>query len=155
MGGIIVPGSPPAGYVKTAPSWRPQILRCRFTIEAPTTDPPSDAWFKMREAFANEAATRFVEDMAKRNWSLQGQLRMKDEPVSSRVIADGRARELAPIDQAYEWEYEMAGRFVCLLMPTQIIDVKPKNASRYDLYGTKDFKPIGPSETPDKLRRAA
>lgn len=142
----IVPGQAPAGYVRRAPEWTLKVLRCRFTMEAPTSDPPSSAWFSTLAAFRHEAGNRFIADMARQGWELKSRLIGTNEPVASRVIPNGRAQEVVPLAQAYEWDFEIAGRFIRKLMPMEILNVRPKNASRIDLYGYDNYRPLLPEQ---------
>lgn len=147
------------GYVPTAPEWRPQLLRCRFTHAAPTAYPPSEAWLASLDKVRNEQADTFIEAMAKQGWTLKGPILGTNEPVDVPFIADERAHDVAPLKQADVWQFEIAARFIRPLMPTEILAVRPKTASREQMFGVKEFAPIGPSErrpgtTPPRRRIA-
>lgn len=148
------------GFVPTAPAWRPQILRCRFTHAAPLAFPPSEAWLASLAKVRNAEADTFVEAMARQGWQLAGSIVGTNEPVGVVFTADERAHDLAPLRQSDIWQFEIAGRFIRQLLPTEILAVRPKTASREQMFGVKDFTPIGPSErrpgtTTPSRRRAA
>lgn len=118
------------GFVRTAPEWRPQILRCRFTIEANPTP-------ARLEAARNEAAERFTEDMRKQGWQLAGDFIGSSAPVPSPPKLDGKVHIITPLSETDTWEYEIAARFIRRLLPMEILATRPSQASRQDLLGVE------------------
>ena len=144
------------GFVPTAPEWRAQILRCRFSHPAPTAFPPSDAWLASLDKVRNEQADRFVAAMARQGWELKGRILGTNEPVSVPFTVDERAHDVGDKRETDLWQFEIAARFIRRLMPAEILAVRPKTASRKQLFGVDEFAPIGPSErrptTPPRRR---
>jgi hypothetical protein len=135
-----------AGYVKTAPEWRPQILRYRFVHAASSAWPPPETWLASLEKARSAAADDFVQTMARQGWTLTGPILGTNEPIAPYVPADERAHTLAPLRRSDRWQFELAAQFIRKLMPTEILATSPKTASRKQLFGTDEVIPIGPED---------
>jgi hypothetical protein len=135
-----------AGYVKTAPEWRPQILRYRFVHASSPSWPPAESWLASLDQARARAADDFVQTMAKQGWTLTGAILGTNEPIAPYIPADERVHALAPLKTADRWQFELAAEFIRKLLPTEILAVRPKTASRKQLFGTDEVIPIGPSE---------
>jgi hypothetical protein len=145
-----------AGYVKTAPEWRSQVLRYRFVHTAAPAWPPPASWLASLDKARGAAADDFVTQMARQGWTIQGPILGTNEPIAPYVPADERVHAMSPLRSADRWQFELAATFIRQLMPTEILAVSPKTASRKQLFGTDEVIPIGPSEMrPASTRKKA
>lgn len=140
----------PLNLVPTAPTRRPQRLKCRFVIwDGPCHRRVSDLAPLCRhlEQAAYEAGCRFLEDMERQGWeSTDGRLKITGGPFpatevgASDLVRPNRPHRglgphprfgpevsyespvlLAPtIDTTDTWEYELSGWFVRPLPPLEL-----------------------------------
>ena len=133
---------PVTGIVRPSLERQRAILRCRFVIGA--FHRPDQL-----ERARNEAADRFVADMAKQGWEWLGRMALVGGPYPMTPIATSvpkaptlPKRQLGPsslapdpypslrgivadmptIYTAEAWEYEIAGAFVRPLAPIEVLD---------------------------------